>query len=43
MRLVIIGNSGSGKSSYAARLARSHELAHLDLDAPCWFGPPARR
>jgi adenylate kinase family enzyme len=36
MRVVVIGNSGSGKSSYAARLARLHDLAHLDLDGIFW-------
>lgn len=36
MRLVIIGNSGSGKSSYAAQLARRHDLALLELDAIVW-------
>ena len=36
MRLVIIGNSGSGKSTYAKQLARLHELAYLDLDSIVW-------
>ena len=36
MRLVIIGNSGSGKSSYARQLARLHDLEYLDLDAIFW-------
>jgi aminoglycoside phosphotransferase (APT) family kinase protein len=34
--LVIIGNSGSGKSSYATQLARLHDLVHLDLDSIFW-------
>jgi aminoglycoside phosphotransferase (APT) family kinase protein/adenylate kinase family enzyme len=36
VRLVIIGNSSSGKSSYAAQLARLHDLAHFDLDTIAW-------
>jgi adenylate kinase family enzyme len=32
MRVVIVGNSGSGKSWRARELARQHQLAHLDLD-----------
>ncbi len=32
MRLVILGNSGSGKSTYARRAAAEHGLAHLELD-----------
>jgi adenylate kinase family enzyme len=32
MRIVIIGNSGSGKSWRARELAKAHRLAHLDLD-----------
>lgn len=36
MRLAILGNSGAGKSMLAARLARQHGLAHLDLDALSW-------
>lgn len=36
MRLVIIGNSGSGKSTYARQLARLHDLDYLDLDSIFW-------
>jgi len=36
MRLVIFGNSGSGKSSYAKALSSKHGLAHLDLDSIVW-------
>jgi adenylate kinase family enzyme len=36
VRLVIIGNSGSGKSTYATRLAATHGLAHLELDGIVW-------
>jgi adenylate kinase family enzyme len=32
MRVVIVGNSGSGKSWKARQLAQQHQLAHLDLD-----------
>lgn len=32
MRLLLFGNSGSGKSTAAQRLAARHSLAHLDLD-----------
>lgn len=32
MRVVIVGNSGSGKSWKARELAQQHQLAHLDLD-----------
>jgi adenylate kinase family enzyme len=40
-RYVVIGNSGSGKSSLAQRLV----LPHLDLDTLAWYPttPPARR
>jgi adenylate kinase family enzyme len=36
MRLLILGNSGSGKSFLAQRLAAEHGLAHLDLDTLVW-------
>lgn len=36
MRLVLLGNSGSGKSFLAKRLAERHGLAHLDLDTLVW-------
>lgn len=36
MRILVFGNSGSGKSTYARALAARHELAHLDLDAIVW-------
>lgn len=38
MRVLIMGNSGSGKSSQARQLADSHGLAHLDLDT-IYFEP----
>jgi adenylate kinase family enzyme len=36
MRIAIIGNSGSGKSTLARDLARTHDLATLDLDTVAW-------
>lgn len=44
-RIVIFGNSGAGKTTLAQQLARSGELAHLDLDTLAWLPgtPPARR
>lgn len=36
MRVLIFGNSGSGKSTHAARLATTHDLVHLDLDGIVW-------
>lgn len=36
MRLLIMGNSGSGKSQRAQALAKQHGLVHLDLDTIVW-------
>jgi adenylate kinase family enzyme len=36
MRVLIFGNSGSGKSHYAIGLAREYGLARLDLDTVVW-------
>jgi len=36
MRVVIMGNSGSGKSHRAQALAARHGLVHLDLDTIVW-------
>lgn len=36
MRVLIIGNSGSGKSHRAQALAARHGLVHLDLDTIVW-------
>jgi adenylate kinase family enzyme len=36
MRVLIFGNSGSGKSVLARRLAAENGLAHLDLDNIVW-------
>ena len=36
MRILVFGNSGSGKSTFARRLAARHHLEVLDLDAVIW-------
>jgi adenylate kinase family enzyme len=36
VRVVVIGNSGSGKSTYARRVAARHQLAYLELDVIVW-------
>jgi adenylate kinase family enzyme len=36
MKVLVSGNSGSGKSTYARALAAQHGLTHLDLDAIVW-------
>jgi adenylate kinase family enzyme len=36
VRVLVYGNSGSGKSTYAGALADKHALAHLDLDTIVW-------
>ena len=36
MRVLVFGNSGSGKSTFAARLSQQHDLPHLDLDSIVW-------
>lgn len=36
MRILIFGNSGSGKSTRARALAAAQALVHLDLDAIVW-------
>ncbi|MGB1262560.1 MAG: shikimate kinase [Cognaticolwellia sp.] len=36
-RVVVFGNSASGKSSFAQRLAKEQQLAHLDLDSLAWL------
>jgi adenylate kinase family enzyme len=42
-RILIFGNSGSGKTTMARALAREHRLAHLDLDSLAWASPGVRR
>jgi adenylate kinase family enzyme len=36
MRVLVFGNSGSGKSTYARALAAREALAYLDLDSIVW-------
>jgi len=36
MKLVVIGNSGSGKSTWARRAASEHGLTYLELDMIVW-------
>ncbi len=36
MKVLVFGNSGSGKSTYAKALSKRHGLAHLDLDTIVW-------
>ena len=48
-KIVIFGNSASGKSSLAKKLAKQDQLAHLDLDTLAWLpavsptSPPQRQ
>ena len=42
-RIVIIGNSGSGKTTMGDRLAAAYALPHLDLDSLAWESPAVRR
>jgi dephospho-CoA kinase len=41
MKVLVFGNSGSGKSTYARALAAREGLAHLDSDSIVW-GEPAK-
>lgn len=41
MRALIVGNAGSGKSTWAHALAAAHGLLHLDLDTLYWQQPAA--
>jgi adenylate kinase family enzyme len=36
MRVAVIGTSGSGKSTFAGRLAASINAPHIELDAINW-------
>ena len=44
-KVLIFGNSASGKSTLAKQLAESEQLAHLDLDMHAWqpTNPPTRK
>lgn len=43
-KIIIFGNSGSGKSTFAKKLAHADNLSHLDLDSLAWLPtlPPTR-
>ena len=43
MKIVLIGNSGSGKTTMARALAAEYGLTHLDLDSLAWSTPGVRR
>jgi len=45
INILIFGNSGSGKSTFAKNLCEAHGLAHLDLDTLAWKPtvPPKRK
>jgi adenylate kinase family enzyme len=36
MRIAIVGNSGSGKSTFASQIAAAHSVVSLDLDTVAW-------
>jgi len=43
MKILVFGNSGSGKSTYARGLAAREGLAHLDSDSIVWgLGEPGK-
>ncbi|MGH7446253.1 MAG: shikimate kinase, partial [Longimicrobiales bacterium] len=42
-RILIFGNSGSGKSTMARQVAREHHLPHLDLDQLAWSDAGVRK
>lgn len=44
-RVLVVGNSGSGKSTFAKRLSEREGLVHVDLDEYAWLPtePPERR
>ncbi len=43
-KILIFGNSGSGKSNLARHLTKTEKIAHLDLDPIAWLNtvPPKR-
>lgn len=44
LRIVVVGSTGSGKTTLAAQLAEAFEIPHIELDAlywgPNWTEPP---
>jgi adenylate kinase family enzyme len=42
-RIVIFGNSGSGKTTMARRLSAEYGVRHLDLDSLAWSSPAVRK
>jgi len=44
-KIVVFGNSGAGKSTFAKNLVKTKLLAHFDLDTIAWLPgiPPIRR
>ncbi len=44
-KVLIFGNSGSGKTTFAKHMASEYRLAHLDLDTIAWqpTSPPLRQ
>ena len=44
-RILVLGNSGSGKSTYAKAVAAREGLVHVDLDPYAWLptDPPTRK
>ena len=36
MKVIVFGNSGSGKSTYSRSLSTRHGVTHLDLDSIVW-------
>lgn len=42
-RVLLVGNSGSGKTTMARALSAERGLPHLDLDAIAWATPGVRR
>lgn len=42
-RIVILGNSGSGKTTMARALAAEHGIPHLDVDLIAWTSPGVRK
>lgn len=42
-KILIFGNSGSGKTTMAMRLAEEYALPHLDLDNVSWASPGVRK